>query len=173
MTPLTHGPNHSSPAKNLWKLPCHPKLSQSFPWPEKPYMTGLPTLSTLFLDSSPSTLSLAHYNPATCASLLILNRAGWGLPRVLPPCHPLWAAFSDRTPKTGSPLPSRYCWPPFLTQPLPLALTTYMYCVFYLLIHYLYSPLIYTPWGQKFFFFFCVFYAVSSLPRKCLALSRW
>lgn len=26
VTPLTHGPNHSSPAKNLWKLSCHLKL---------------------------------------------------------------------------------------------------------------------------------------------------
>ena len=45
VTPLTHGPHHSPPAQNLWKLSRHPKLSQSCPWPEKPYVIGLPTLS--------------------------------------------------------------------------------------------------------------------------------
>ena len=177
VTSLTHKSDHPPPAQNLQRLPSPRVKPESCPWPEKPCMICLPTPSAIFLDSSPSALSLDHSDPATRASLLILNTPGLG-----PPPGPIPDAESV-SPSLGSLLRLNSlkldCHPhhdtptsfPHLISPL----NTYHSHVLHTLFSYslsIFPPKIHSMRAEFFLFFFSCLLLCYLCHEKCLALSR-
>lgn len=139
-------------------------------------MICLASPSVVFLDSSPSTLSLNHSDPATHASLLILNRPGPG-----PPPGPIPDAESV-SPSLGSLLrlnsqkldPHPHHDTPTSLPHLIPPLSTYHSHVLHTLFPYslsIFSPKIHSMRAEYFLLFFCLLLCHLCL-EKCLALSR-